>query len=83
MSYPIQSQAANKQQAFDQLEQLLPSDAPTKSAALANAQAAVELLADDDTKDVLITAQAWHIVSGDQVTDVSVLATANLVQRAA
>jgi hypothetical protein len=66
MSYSFQVKAATKAEAkaaveaeFDKVVEQQPEHARDKAAALANANASIDLLADDDTQDVSVSCNGY------------------------
>jgi hypothetical protein len=95
MSYSFQVKAANKPAAkaavaaeFDKVVQSQPVHSRDKAQALANANAVIDLLGEDDSKDVSVSCNGyvrWSSGDGDtaSLTTASISATANHVQRVA
>ena len=94
MSYSFRVQAADKLSAkdavFAKVDELVVSQAVhahDRDAILANAYSAVDLLADNDTKDVAVAFNGYMVWSGaagaEEFSVVSVCATASFAERAA
>ena len=87
MSYSFNFTAATKEEAIERAEQefanvvaLQPNHEKDRAAALANIQAVVMLLPDDDTQDIAVAANGWVSWTNDpdKIFGVSSCASASL-----
>lgn len=86
MSYSLSAKAANKELAkqavaeqFDKIAANQPMHARDRAAVLANANAVIDLLADDDTRDVAVSGSGYLGWGGTgEVSDASPISAASV-----
>lgn len=88
MSYSESFKASNKGGAIEVMKQKVdhivaqqPIHAHDRDAIVSNSMAAINLLGDDDTKDVFVSFNGYVGSNGGEFTTVSLCCTASLTQR--